>query len=250
MTTLIRTSIASGLLFALLAPAGAVGEDASPSPRLRLSLPVEEAAEAAPKRLAPRKALEAKKARKASRKAADATANQAVATPTAAKGGTPVNRPSVAKLQAAPKATRPGSMTAGPSHGGGGAGGPNLRIESIVAASSPEGFPNSGYCGPNAFGGGASKMVRFFVRNIGDVQADPSTAAVHFTNGGMATAPVGSLMPGASATIEVDIPQACWGQGAHGTCDFLLEADRNDAVDETEDSADNYDNGKCMLPGT
>ena len=250
MTTPLRLSIASGLLVALLAPAGAWGEEISEPPRLRLTFPVDDGTDAAPKRVAPRKAAEAQKVRKAKRKAADANRKRGVATPTAAKGAAPAARPSVAKLEAAPKSTRPGSMTAGPSQGGNGAGGPNLRIESIVAPSSPEGFPNSGYCGPNGLGGGASTLVRFFVRNVGDIQAGPSTAAVHFSDAGMATAQVGSLMPGASATIEVDIPQACWGPSAHGSCDFLLEADRNDSVDETEDSADNYDDGTCMLPGT
>lgn len=139
-------------------------------------------------------------------------------------------------------------MAAAPTQGG--VGEPNLRIEAIVPKSSPEGFPNSGFCGPNGPGGGPADKVRLFVRNIGPVQAGASTAAIHWNSGGMAQQAVPSLMPGQSSIVEATIPAACWGPSAHGSCSFLLEADRNDDVDESEDNADNYANGSCMLPGT
>lgn len=241
MTPPLRASIASCLLLSLLGPGAALGagEVLRTSPSNATRLEAVPAAEVAPSRRALRKA-EKQRRKNARKNASLSTAKSTGAAQTA--------RPAVATLAASPKPAGPGQITASPSQGG--ASGPNLRVEAIVQPSSPEGFPNSGFCGPKGFGGGASTQVRFFVRNVGDVPADPSTAAVHFTDGGMTTAQVGSLMPGASATIEIDIPQACWGNGAHGTCDFLLEADRNDSVDETEDSADNYENGKCMLPGT
>ncbi len=130
-----------------------------------------------------------------------------------------------------------------------GAGMANLRVEAILPASSPEGFPNSGFCGNNP-GGGAADTARAFVRNVGSAPSAASVAAIHWGHGGMTLRNVPALIVGQAVIVEATIPQACFGPRAHGSCDFLFEADRNDQVDETEENADNYDNGSCMLPGT
>lgn len=132
-----------------------------------------------------------------------------------------------------------------------GTGQPNLVVELIANPSSPEGFPGTGYCDHNGPQGGAADTVRVRVRNEGSAQAPASTTAIHW-NGGppMTLVNTQPIAPGGGQNLYIPIPDGCYPGTAHGTCSFLIELDRLDAVDETEDDADNYDNGACMLPGT
>ncbi len=147
--------------------------------------------------------------------------------------------------------TGPTGIQNTPHHGAGQA---NLVVELIVPVSHPEGLPGTGMCAEAPPSGGPSTQVRFRARNAGSAPAPPSTTAVHWTgpNGfaWMSIVQHQEIQPGGAQNTYVNLPPGCYGLAAHGTCQFLVELDRNDTVVESEEDADNNRSGSCMKAGT
>ncbi len=162
----------------------------------------------------------------------------------------PVSRPIKKMQRMIPPSTTPAHRNATNNFAGNmeGAGQANLVIELFNNKSYPEGFPNTGFCSPNGPSGGSSDRIRFRVRNEGSATAVASTTTVHWSSGAE-NLYTPAINPGSARNFYLDIPAACWPNTAHGTCDFLVELDRNNVVPESEEN-DNFDDGHCMLPGT
>lgn len=129
----------------------------------------------------------------------------------------------------------------------------NLVVELIVPVSQPEGLPGTGFCAEAPPSGGPSQQVRFRARNAGTEASEPSKTAVHWTgpNGfaWMNLVDTPAVQPGGASNTYVNLPPGCFGLAAHGSCQFLVELDRTDAVPETSE-ADNHQSGVCIKPGT
>jgi hypothetical protein len=124
-----------------------------------------------------------------------------------------------------------------------GAGSPDLIIEPRYAGNS--GLPNTGFCGP--WNGGNQKAY-FYVKNIGAEAAPASDVYVGFGGGLTAMVAVPALQPGQSTLRNTSIPLAAWGGSQmHGVVNFLIAADHNDEVPESN-VANNYGEGTCIGP--
>ncbi|MEX0759377.1 MAG: CARDB domain-containing protein, partial [Tistlia sp.] len=108
----------------------------------------------------------------------------------------------------------------------------------------PEGVPGALFCGDNGPQGGPARTVEAVVRNIGAGDAGPSELRLDFGDGSSASAPVGALPAGDSATVSADIPGSCY---ATGSCLFDLTADGAATVAET-DETNNEASGLCLRP--
>ncbi|WP_343562000.1 CARDB domain-containing protein [Kiloniella sp. b19] len=168
----------------------------------------------------------------------------------------PVTQPAVRAVQAqhvrpvAPARRLQGTQAgraAGPAilNGVGTPGQPDLVIEPWRNGTG--GLPNSGYCGP---WNGGNMAVKFYVVNKGNALAGPTVAQVNFGGTNYGTVPVPAIAPNAKRLITSQIPLAAWGPNQyHASVNFLIAADHNDALNET-DVTNNYGQGKCMGPAT
>jgi hypothetical protein len=124
-----------------------------------------------------------------------------------------------------------------------GAGSPDLIIEPRYAGNS--GLPSTGYCG--AWNGGDQKAW-FYVKNTGSEAAPASDVYIGFGGALTAMVAVPSLQPGQSTLRSTPIPLAAWGDSQmHGVANFLIAADHNDEVPESN-VANNYGEGTCIGP--
>jgi len=106
-------------------------------------------------------------------------------------------------------------------------------------------LPNTGFCGP---WNGGNQSVRFYVRNVGSEAAPASVAYVGFGGSLTATVNVPALAPGQQSSRSVAVPIAAWGSSQlHGSVNFLIAADHNDNVPESNVS-NNYAQSSCIGP--
>jgi hypothetical protein len=124
-----------------------------------------------------------------------------------------------------------------------GAGSPDLIIEPRYAGNS--GLPQTGFCGP--WNGGNQKAY-FYVKNVGSEAAPASDVYIGFGGALTAMVAVPALQPGQSTLRNTSIPLAAWGDSQiHGVANFLIAADHNDEVPESN-VANNYGEGTCIGP--
>jgi len=79
------------------------------------------------------------------------------------------------------------------------------------------------------------------VKNNGSVSAGPSVTRVTFYPSGVNDLSFPALAPGATAEVPVAVPGSCW----NPDCDYLIEVDQTNSVDES-DETNNSAQGACF----
>jgi hypothetical protein len=126
-----------------------------------------------------------------------------------------------------------------------------LQSDLVIAAfygdgQLPEGFPGTGYCDPNPAGGAPNK-IRLRVRNEGGAQADASVLRVDFTTGGSTFLNVPALAAGGETSGAVAIPAGCYPAGFSTNCQFTMQVDAYQQVNETSE-LNNQAMSFCVAP--
>lgn len=117
----------------------------------------------------------------------------------------------------------------------------------------PEGYPGQRYC-ERSITGGTAKNILFYVKNIGNAMAVPSTLKVFFNTfqvGGGQMSQYNKQLPsiakGQSKIIKVSLPQDCYPRNYNSSCHFRIFVDTDYQVNENNEG-NNYIDSKCVSP--
>jgi hypothetical protein len=117
----------------------------------------------------------------------------------------------------------------------------------------PEGYPGQSYC-ERPITGGTAKNIWFYVKNIGNATAAPSTLKVFFNTfqvGGGQMSQYNKKLPsiakGQSKIIKVSLPQGCYPGNYNSSCYFRIFVDTDFQVNENNEG-NNYIDSKCVSP--
>ena len=110
-------------------------------------------------------------------------------------------------------------------------------------------LPGSGFCGPWA---GGNQRVYFLVVNIGSGPSANSLVGIEYSDayaGNFYVQSAPSLQPGESVLLSFNVPAIAWTPGSHSSYHFILSADQQNSVAETNER-NNHESSYCMGPAS